>query len=209
MASFTKCGSVSAWGRSRVVLGRSSAAIGGWSSARLAGARSSTRGILIVASPAVETTPVDVVADYEEWFHRLCGYIRSRGCDEPEDVAQETILRCLRAARRGQVLIGAYVFKAARDATTDWRRTRSTQLEKVREAVGAYYQRRDPRDPNLSLVETLVDQPLASVPPNCADVLVLRAAGYSYPEIGGLLGITTIAVKKRVAYAQHKLRRRA
>lgn len=140
---------------------------------------------------------MDVIGDFEVWYRALVGYCAQR-CDEPEDVAQEALIRCALAQRRGQALNRAYVFMTARSCVVDLHRQRREQLEYVRELVAGYV------DSNLSLAETLADDPLALLKPGQAEVAVLTAAGYRDREIGALLGCSGNSVRKRRFYGRQR-----
>jgi len=129
---------------------------------------------------------------------------------EAEDVAQESFLKTLEAARRYRptATFRTYFYRILTHLCID--RTRKKQLTSIDDVPEA-------ADPSLSPAESLIDKELRTqvrtaldtLPPNQKAAMILRHyEGLSYVEIAQVLGVTPRAVEGLISRAGASLQTR-
>jgi RNA polymerase sigma-70 factor (ECF subfamily) len=159
---------------------------------------------------------------YARYVDRIHTYLRTRTgwsrAEEAADLTQQVFLHALDALPRYQpregVSVGAWLFRIARNAATDWlRRQRPTLLSVPWEAVPEELHPCAPEtaeDIALRREEIAeVQRLLAALDEETREALVLRFTGQlTLAEIGAVLGASEDAVRKRITRALHTLKER-
>jgi RNA polymerase sigma-70 factor (ECF subfamily) len=131
----------------------------------------------------------------------VAGYLRARGADDPEDLANEVFLRVFRTLptfRGGRDRFRAWVFTIARNCLIDERRRAARRPAVVLFEPGPdLIEGPDAESLALArLAEERVAALLAQLSPDQHDVLMLRiVADLSVEQTASVLGKTTEAVK--------------
>jgi len=134
----------------------------------------------------------------------VAGYVRSRGADDPDDLANEVFVRVFRAIgtfRGDEARFRSWVFTIAHNAVLDERRrARRRPLPAGRSVEGESL--RSPRAPDAAeevlarLARERVEKLLARLAPDQRDVFLLRVVGdLSISETAAVLGKSYEAVK--------------
>lgn len=159
---------------------------------------------------------------YARYVDRIYSYLLTRtGLARPEDAAdltQQVFLQALNALPRYQPRAGispaAWLFRIARNAATDWRRSQRTAHQTVpweavpehlhpaaSETVEGDALRRD----EIAQIRRL----LAALDEETREALLLRfTAQLTLAEIGAVLGSSEDAARKRITRALHALKER-
>jgi RNA polymerase sigma factor (sigma-70 family) len=130
---------------------------------------------------------------------QLVGFLRARGADDAEGLANDVLVRVFRHLDRfdgGLAAFRAWVFTIARNRLIDERRRRSRQVESVLRAPEAMPESRAPdaidRLDDTSRVERL----LAQLTDEQREVVLLRVvAGLSVAETAEVVGLREGAVR--------------
>lgn len=135
----------------------------------------------------------------------LVGFFRSRlsSADPVEDLVQNSLLRVLRGfdELNDARAMKAFAMKAALFELQDHYRGRYAMRESALDESMEIAADRAPEGLALDL-----DAALASLPEKARTILELKAMGYRYEEIAGMLGTTEAAVKMQVKRGIERLR---
>jgi len=138
---------------------------------------------------------------YREYVDRIYAYVRSQlgSAADAEDVTAQVFMKAYEAYGRyepRQESPAAWLFKIARNATTDLHRQAGRQ-ERLRRAAAR--QPSAPADPGLLAEERIVYRELmtavAGLPGRQREAIGLRHSGLSFAEVGGLMSCSEDAAK--------------
>ena len=157
-----------------------------------------------LAAPKVASdmgTPVQelVVRLYEELRIPICRYLIRMGVPTAgvDDLCQDAFLRFFETLRAGQVVENprSWIFTVARNAALNTLavHARTEELDEQSDAVpmdDGNVENAVLQDEKLSRIHRIVE----ALPTDQRECLRLRAEGFRYREIAGILGVTTSAV---------------
>jgi RNA polymerase sigma-70 factor (ECF subfamily) len=141
---------------------------------------------------------------------RFCGSIAGRG--QAMDLAQETVLKALRAVARfrGEARFRSWLFTIARNT---WIKQRQLKRNRMEHAAGEMMDDRPARHtaPEAGLVReelrAALDRAIATLPESQRTALLLcDREELSYKEIAEVMGTPVGTVMSRIYYARGKLR---
>ena len=143
-----------------------------------------------------------LVDRHRPWLVRLCTRLLGHDAHAAEDAAQESLLKLHTAARRGQPLrVRPWLTVVARNTCVDEQRRRRPDLpgELPERAVAGH----DPFDLDAALSDAW-----SRLAGRHREVLYLREVlGFSYKEIGAVMGLSMAATETLVFRARAALRR--
>lgn len=143
----------------------------------------------------------ELLHHYRGMIYTLCSHYRHRGV-ETDDLIQEATIALWHDRERLLTLDGvqqaALTWKIARNATIDFLR-RTKEMEELPEGY-------DTRMEDRSLVQELHEQIGLLGEPD-RSIVRLQLEGYSYEEIGELLGMTEKNVSVRLVRVKERLRK--
>lgn len=129
------------------------------------------------------------------------------GCDSTaEDIAQDTYLR-LKGRDLGEADL-SLMFRTAQNLALDYLRARRVRTEHARQSAhddttpASPEQAADSRTRLDGLLRTL-----RALPPRTRQIFLMqRVDGWTYPQIGRALGVSTSTVEKEMMLAMHRCR---
>ena len=155
--------------------------------------------IAVLAAPVKPPASVADPDRYRDLRGRLIAWFTTRSVGYlAEELADQTIERCLRAERRGQRVKDSYVFYAARSVEIDELRSRWYRDVPI---DGQY-----PMTTRFDAPEAL--ELLAGLTALERRLVVLKAAGYYRRELMASEGLGRDQIRNRVDRLRDKLRRR-
>jgi len=149
-----------------------------------------------------------VVAAYEEWLRELRRYVHrlTGDADMAEDVAQEAILRFVRAQRNTEVRTArAWLYRTATNLVRDQARHEAMRRRRLVPEVDVSDATPE-QDFERSEVIREVRDALARIPARDRELLILRESGFRYREIAEVIGVKTESVPVLAARALERFR---
>lgn len=198
----------------RAVLRHTGSTVTGWSAARPgaetrtpAPRRSGMGGELTEpAEPAEATVAIDA-ATLREWRLALLRYVHrlTGNADVAEDIAQESLLRLLRADPESVRSPRAWLFRVATNLVRDQARRLATAERHVPVDVGP----EDRPDLDFERAERIarVRATLDRLAPRDREILMMRESGFPYAEIATVIGVRTESVSTLVMRALNRFRK--
>jgi RNA polymerase sigma factor (sigma-70 family) len=156
----------------------------------------------------VERTPA-VPLEYDEWLRELRRYVHrlTGDPDMAEDVAQEAVLRFLRAGQESEVRTPrAWLYRTATNIVRDHAR-REAMLRRRPVPVDPDAAPTPEQDFDRSEVIREVRAVLERIPPRDRELLILRESGFRYREIAEVIGVKTQSVPVLAARALERFRK--
>jgi RNA polymerase sigma factor (sigma-70 family) len=146
--------------------------------------------------------------EYDEWMRELRRYVHrlTGDPDMAEDVAQETVLRFMRAEQEGRVHTArAWLYRTATNIVRDQAR-HEAMLRRKAVPVDADTTPTPEQDLERSEVIRQVRAVLERIPPRDRELLILRESGFKYREIADVIGVKTQSVPVLAARALERFR---
>jgi RNA polymerase sigma factor (sigma-70 family) len=146
---------------------------------------------------------------YDEWLRELRRYVHrlTGDPDVAEDVAQEAVLRLVRAQEEAEVRAPrAWLYRTATNMVRDQARHDAMRR---RRPVPVDTDTAPTPEQDFERAETIrqVRDALARIPPRDRELLILRESGFRYREIAGVIGVQTQSVPVLAARALERFRR--
>ena len=161
-----------------------------------------------VQAGVVEESPSVPSHEYDEWLRELRRYVHrlTGDPDAAEDVAQEAMLRFMRAAQDGRVRTPrAWLYRTATNIVRDQSRHEAMQRRRpvpVDTDTSATPEQDLERREVIRQVRTVLE----SLSPRDRELLILRESGFKYREIAGVIGVKTESVPVLAARALERFR---
>lgn len=150
-----------------------------------------------------------VQLEYDQWLRELRRYVHrlTGDPDIAEDVAQEAVLRLVRAQEEAEVRTPrAWLYRTATNMVRDQAR-REAMLR--RRTVPAETNAAPTPEQDFDRAETIrqVRNALELIPPRDRELLILRESGFRYREIAEVIGVQTQSVPVLAARALERFRK--
>lgn len=164
-----------------------------------------------IASPMESSLHDLVVQLYEELRDPVCRYVARLGVSPPaaDDICQECFLKLFQALRSGQKLDNprAWVFTVARNAGLNAGSAQS-RLQGLDE--NAAWPETDSANPETAILEdeklAVIHRIVEQLPSHQRQCLDLRAEGFRYREIAGIMGVSVSTVAGSLRRAVLRIR---
>lgn len=155
----------------------------------------------------VERTTVPL--EYDEWLGELRRYVHrlTGDPDRAEDVAQEAVLRLVRAQQEAEVRTPrAWLYRTATNMVRDQARHEAMLRRK---SVPVDADTTPTPEQDYERMETIrqVRAALELIPPRDRELLILRESGFKYREIADVIGVQTQSVPVLAARALERFRK--
>lgn len=150
-----------------------------------------------------------VPLEYDEWLRELRRYVHrlTGDRDRAEDVAQEAVLRLIRAQQDAAVQAPrAWLYRTATNMVRDQARHEAMLRRK---AVPVDTDETSTPEQDFERAETIrqVRDALDLIPARDRELLILRESGFRYREIADVIGVKTQSVPVLAARALERFRR--
>ena len=146
--------------------------------------------------------------EYDEWMRELRRYVHrlTGDPDMAEDVAQETVLRFMRAEKEGRVESArGWLYRTATNIVRDQAR-HEAMLRRKAVPVDMDTTLTPEQELERSEVIRQVRAVLERIPPRDRELLILRESGFKYREIAEVIGVQTQSVPVLAARALERFR---
>lgn len=146
--------------------------------------------------------------EYDEWLRELRRYVHrlTGDPDLADDVAQETVLRFVRAHEESNVRTArAWLYRTATNLVRDQARHEAMRRRKP-VPVNADSLSTPEQDLERSELIRHVRAVLDRIPPRDRELLILRESGFRYNEIAEVIGVKTESVPTLAARALKRFR---
>lgn len=146
--------------------------------------------------------------EYEEWLRELRRYVHrlTGDPDTAEDVAQEAVLRYMRAEQEGRVRTPrAWLYRTATNIVRDQAR-HEAMLRRTAVPVDADVAPTPEQDTERGEVIRQVRTVLERLSERDRELLILRESGFRYREIAEVIGVKTESVPVLAARALERFR---
>ena len=144
--------------------------------------------------------------EYETWLRELRRYVHrlTGDSDQAEDIAQEAILRLMRAQPATIDQPRAWLFRAATNLVRDQVRHEAV----VQRTPPMVTQPMATPDQELERAEKIrgVRAALDRIPPRDRELLILRESGFKHAEIADVIGVSPASISVLAARALEKFR---
>ena len=154
---------------------------------------------------------IDFEFCFKEYYSPLCKYAYSflSDQDQCEDLVQDIFLKIWNTPPIINTSISSYLYRAVKNACINHMKKTVQQsmlpIEEVEDPIDSPFELN--REENLSNIRAKVERAIASLPPRCREVFIMRRnMQMSYDEISEHLDISKKTIENQMNVAIKKLR---